>query len=845
MLSPRNHALAFCSENQRLGQEIISDLSKAGYQLHQYQFGEGSEDGFFSEKILEARGQVILLITDNWLRCEECVHESLPVLEELHRKDRLIPVIADGQSWENGQVVKVPTTFHTLKDVLRYIKHWQERYLDLRQHIRKIPNPDPSLEQQLERVKSISSSIGILINFLREVKCCTIDEFRQNAFEFFFKRIGDLNAHEKLKRLLERGEVDQSNASLVDFITSASQDLMAENKELQSANTGADPSNTPKIQTAPNAEDPDKDLSVKTEELIDELEKEEEEEIAIVIDLDDEEDEEKADPLLDQLEDNPESDMDMPDFSPSDARPSADEILQVAIGLFEKGKKDQGLGFLRGALEGAPDNHVLQYYYAFALARYGQNHEAAIRQVDDLLKKNPDYAEAWFLKGELAESTTDFHTALECFTKTAELKPDFPGVYYRMGLICAFHLEEKGQQAIEHFQKAVAQDPNNADAHYCLGTLLAEKKHDYPAAISHLLSTTELKPRHPFAWYDLAVLYFKLGKRQLAHQFYQKSIEINPELKTPQNDRVFALPDNRAEANASETAEVEIEKSAAELPVTQAPSAETIERHEAMPPAPMQKETKTVLITGATAGIGKATAEIFAKNGFRVMITGRRQDRLEALSNHFKESYGAEVLALPFDVRDPQAVKAAIDNLPEEWRQVDILINNAGLSLGLDPIHEGDPENWDTMIDTNIKGLLYMTRAIAPQMVARRNGHIINVASSAGKEVYPGGNVYCATKSAVETLTKAMRLDLYKFNVRVSQVSPGHVEETEFARVRFDWDEQRAAAVYENFQPLKASDVAEAIYFIATRPPHVNIQDIYMFSTQQAGSNFIDRSGRK
>jgi NADP-dependent 3-hydroxy acid dehydrogenase YdfG len=252
---------------------------------------------------------------------------------------------------------------------------------------------------------------------------------------------------------------------------------------------------------------------------------------------------------------------------------------------------------------------------------------------------------------------------------------------------------------------------------------------------------------------------------------------------------------------------------------------------------------KTVLVTGATSGIGKATATIFAKNGYNVIITGRRKERLNELKEKLTRKYGVEILALNFDIRDHQAVKKAWKSMKGNWKNIDVLVNNAGLAKGLSPIHEGDTEHWETMIDTNIKGLLYITRLVTPGMVERKSGFVINVCSSAGHEVYPKGNVYSATKFAVDALTRSMRLDLYTHGIRVGQVSPGHVEETEFALVRFDGDASRAS-IYQDFKPLRSKDVADAIYYMASRPKHVNIQDIHMFSTQQAGSNFIDRSGR-
>ena len=250
---------------------------------------------------------------------------------------------------------------------------------------------------------------------------------------------------------------------------------------------------------------------------------------------------------------------------------------------------------------------------------------------------------------------------------------------------------------------------------------------------------------------------------------------------------------------------------------------------------------KCVLITGATSGIGLATAREFAIHGYDLILTARREDRLKEVSDELSLNATIEVQTLCFDIRDQKACATAMASIT---KPIDVLVNNAGLARGLDFIHEGDLTHWEEMIDTNLKGLLYMTRLISPGMVERKSGHIINLCSTAGKEVYPKGNVYCATKFAVEALTKAIRADLYTHGIRVSQVSPGHVEETEFARVRFDWDTEKAS-IYKDFNPLTSKDVAEAIYFIASRPPHVNVQDILMMGTQQAGSMMVDRSGRK
>ncbi|MFC0320998.1 MULTISPECIES: SDR family oxidoreductase [Olivibacter] len=242
---------------------------------------------------------------------------------------------------------------------------------------------------------------------------------------------------------------------------------------------------------------------------------------------------------------------------------------------------------------------------------------------------------------------------------------------------------------------------------------------------------------------------------------------------------------------------------------------------------------KTVFITGASSGIGFACAEIFAREKYNLLLASRRVDRLHAMATDLQNKYGVQIHAIGLDVRDKNLVQKVWDELPENWKVIDVLINNAGLSQGLEPIQEGNTDDWDRMIDTNLKGLLYVTRAVAPAMQERKTGHIINIGSIAGKEVYPNGNVYCSTKHAVDALTKAMRIDLLPYNIKVTSVDPGAVE-TEFSVVRFKGDRERAKKVYEGFTPLSAEDVAEAIWFAASRPPHVNVNDLLLMPTAQA-----------
>jgi len=249
----------------------------------------------------------------------------------------------------------------------------------------------------------------------------------------------------------------------------------------------------------------------------------------------------------------------------------------------------------------------------------------------------------------------------------------------------------------------------------------------------------------------------------------------------------------------------------------------------------MENRRKIICITGASAGIGYACAEVFAREGYDLLLCARRLERVKELAARLRAAHGVDIHVFALDVCDRAAVAGAFGSLPDRWARIDVLVNNAGLSQGLDPVQAGDIDDWERMIDTNVKGLLYVSRAVTPGMVARQSGHIINIGSIAGKEVYPNGNVYCATKHAVDALSQGMRIDLLPAGIRVTSVNPGMVE-TEFSEVRFKGDKARAKAVYENLTPLSAMDVAEAVWFAASRPPHVTINDMLIMPTAQASA---------
>ncbi len=251
--------------------------------------------------------------------------------------------------------------------------------------------------------------------------------------------------------------------------------------------------------------------------------------------------------------------------------------------------------------------------------------------------------------------------------------------------------------------------------------------------------------------------------------------------------------------------------------------------------------TKIALITGATSGFGKACAEKFGRHGYDLILTGRRDDRLEKLQEELQRHYNVAVFTLVFDVRNRKEVFASIDQLDDDWKSINVLVNNAGLALGRDYFDEASIDDWDTMIDTNLKGLLYVSKAVVPMMIKQKNGHVINIGSTAGKEVYEKGNAYCASKHAVQAISEAMRIDLLRHGIRVTAIHPGAAE-TEFSLVRFKGNAEMAASVYAGFKPLTAEDIADVVYYCATLPPHVCINELVLTCTAQANSFYLHKS---
>ena len=807
--------ILYNSDNYLEAQKVLDDLSRFNIDLSPYSERDFEYNIFELCESIDT--PVLLLLSHNWLTSGQCLYNSLPGLKELHEKKKLFLIAIEGVIEENGVQKHIPTEIEKVRDVIPYMKYWQEAFLETRYNrINSSTSENITLEKA---TKAISLNLGELLNFFRPINHPPLITLQRSNYQPVFDHFGfTVEMVEKQDSpSLEPKPVASTDKEETDYQELTPQESKTEDSQESSINTFL------KEPTLKNTAVKVADISPKTTEVLAPIEEET---------LDSTEITNKntqngiaptpaaTEPLETNQTETEEPIAQSEEIEIIDL--SIDNVLEQAVSYFKEGKDQEGFDLFENAIKNNyDDNATLRYYYAYYLAQRKSAFDEAIHQLDTILLYDSKNDNAYFLLAELAELKENYALAKNYYLQTQHFNPDYPHINYRIGVILQDHFQGAEKEAAEYLEKEVRKDPENVDASYRLGIHYSESDDHLELAKAAFLKVLDLDSAHAFANYDLALIYHKQGDTFKAAYFYKKGCINNSELKTAQNDIAFLAPaENILKENTK-----------------QSPSLEpNIVKHKKV-------LIKTILITGATSGIGLATAERFANEGAcRLILSGRRRNRLIQIKDAITESFDIEVEILQFDVRDYVAVKEAIGTLTAPFDRVDVLINNAGLALGLSSIASGDLNDWETMIDTNIKGLLYMTKEIAPLMIAQNGGHIINIGSIAGKEAYPNGNVYNATKAAVEILTKAMRLDLHKYNIRVGQVAPGHVE-TEFAINRFHGDESKAM-IYEDFTPLSAGDIANIIYFMVSQPEHVNIQDILVFPTQQASATVINRSGR-
>jgi NADP-dependent 3-hydroxy acid dehydrogenase YdfG/tetratricopeptide (TPR) repeat protein len=778
--------LAFCQENSQLADVLEKNAPEIGYV--RISDADYTTPGTFAQALTDAPGKVLLLVTDNFMKSAACMSGMLQALLGLMRQDRVLVAIANGVSEENGVQTSVETHIDRVVYAIQYMNYWQQRYLALSDQYYHAPeDKKANLFQQQQAIHDIADQAGELISALRDCEPIKWDYLSVTGFDRLYRWVG---ATPPVVPVALPAEPAVVAPPPLETLPSPDPEPPAEPVVVAPPTLAAPPTSEPAPPpvTAPVHVSGPLTFRPVEPEPSGQIEHSAVQPEPITSHLTPVE-EPPFDPskhlIVNQI-----SETELPQTQQGEYREQEIEhTIRDAWDWINRGNRDLGIEVLRLALEQYPDSERLRTEYEKAL---GSTEE------DD----TSDDALAYLAAGESSFDDDDFLMAKYCWDRAAEANPNLPGIWKKLGMLTSEQLDGYRETSIAYLQRAAIQDPTDTEVTDRLRSLGID------------VPTNETTPEEAPAAPSTALPHSEIADAPVA--VAEPAVEPTPE------PIVAPTPPATEPAWAA----------TAPLTTPEAPVAPT--RH---------LRDEIVMVTGATSGIGKATAIEFARHGYRIIITGRRAERLFDLRNQLERDFGVEVLPLVFDVREQRAVESTLSQLPQSWKNIDILINNAGLAKGLAPIHEGELHHWETMIDTNIKGLLYVSQLVSRTMVERRRGHIVNLSSSAGKEAYPNGNVYCATKFAVEALTKSMRFDLHKYGIRVSQVSPGHVEETEFALTRFDGDADKAQ-IYADFQPLTARDVAEAIWFIASRPAHVNVQDVYMFGTQQASATVVDRSGR-
>lgn len=867
--------LAYDGDNASLAAKIVQDLAPANLQWENLTADVDAPLGAFASALEMHHGPIIMLVTDNLLKDTHAMAGLYTTLQRILpvRRD-IILLVAPGvhHHKETGTWEAIPTSIDRLADALRYMNYWQNGYLEAISEQQHLPAEQRShMEEYVTSLHDVASDIGNLIDLLRHHQPIQWHDFSALDYAEAYRLLDVPQKAAEVKETVPYSQAEEPTPALADdqpalavenghsvvpesniAIEDKAETIAADLEEITEDDVVPDlvisepltfravaptgfvrftPVDPAPVHQAATAEVPAETEVIESLFAEEQDAAEEEPVMAPTVTAIPEVEETSA---LDDHEEvhllensraaalPPENILEetfiQSDKAGTDEPLISVETLEDADGVqeshlsqtiadarlwLEKGHLDLGKQVFELAIFQHPQDVDLRNAYTQAAEQYGfevlpfEQANEVVAPATEAANEQPE-AKSYFRMGELAFEKEDFLFAKYCWDRVAEIDPTYPSIYKKLGLLTADHLPDYGETALVYLEKALQSEPNDITVHRRLAELL--EVYQPEQAQQHWQQIVDIQP-------DNAEARAKVGQLQESTVVAADAVVVAEQ------------PDNKPLSEATYQSDVKSQSQRAPF------------------------EPLTVLITGATSGIGHATAEIFAAAGHRVIVTGRNESRLDALQSQLLRNYDAQVQALNFDVRHYPSVVGAIRSLPADWQQIDVLVNNAGLALGLSPLHEGDPDDWDIVLDTNVKGLLYLVRAIAPSMVARRKGHIVNVGSAVGKEVYAGGGVYCASKFAVDALTKTLRQELHPYQVRVSEVSPGHVSGTAFQETRFYGDAHRAAQVYDGFQALTPHDVAEVIYFMTTRPAHVNVQDVLLYSTQQASATVIDRSG--
>ena len=807
--------LAYSTDDQAAAHRIVEDLS-SHVEFNHVPVGKANEGPLLMNLLRDVTSPVVLLVSDSLLTNPNCILNTHELLEG---DTKLLPVYVEGRRYDEltDEVIETTTSLNNQADVLHYVNHWQDRYIDLRTQADELAREGgESFQNYLRKIREASKQVEELLFLLKDRFSQTEEQLARNHYHQLFIFADRPQLWEEYRTFAD-APVDLSGIPGLEMLAPAGQ-------------TGGGAQVQSELEEAGEFE-------LEPDDIVDDM-------AASIVPIDTA----NAEVVPIGGEDN-----EHPVVTPSEnLSPDEQAVTWVtrAWQLFDGGDADAGLELLSAGQDALPDQPMLRYNHALLLATATGRVDEARRELETLLDRIPDHSDALFLAGELALEQNDIARAREYWEQLSDNEPFYPDLNFRLGSLLDDHYPKDYLDAAAHLRRATKDKDALGDAYFRYGRILGHRLGRKKKAIRQLRKAVEVTPGNAVAHLELARLLSARGEVAAARNEFLTASRLDPELNTERNNAAFPEATPAPAASTDRSAEdhdlllsLQEKVAALEQELTRRPSAAKTSTAPASAPEKKPGQGKTVLISGATSGIGRASARRLARAGYRLILLGRRSERLEELSNELADKYGTETFNLQVDVRHREEVRMAIANLPHAWKNIDVLLNNAGKAKGFDPVHTGNYAHWDEMIDVNLKGLLTLTREVSPLMVARKTGTIINVCSTAGKEVYPNGNVYCATKHAVDALTYAMRLDLVKYGVRVGQICPAHVEETEFAVVRFDGDKERAK-IYDDFQPLRSGDVAEAVHFMVTQPAHVNIMDVVLQGTQQASSTVVDRSGR-